>query len=491
MALLGSLSAGASGVTTFGRAMTVVGSNIANVNTAGYKASRVSFEDILSSDFVQGTGKTKVSQGVNISSINADLSQGSFEQTGVNTDLAINGDGFFRVQDRFGKSFFTRAGQFTYDKDGYLSTDRGLQVQTKTLDPITGSSIGEPQKLKVLGIVDPPQRTGDGTSGSGIKVEANLDANAPIKEIPFDPTNVQNSMYNFSTTVTVFDDLGDEHTGTLVYRRRPNVPPTTNAQGQTVPGVKNQWEWYLTFDGADLGQRPGQQVAVGGGFMQYDDDGRLMQATGGKFAAQPGGVDPVTNQPRPAGPPILQPAPVNPQTGIPQVTIDFGGSSPQVVGISMGLGSNPKDPLDDRTGLDGVTQFASASKVSRISADGHPSGTLEDVVVQYDGTVTARFDSGYSRNLARITLSKFDNPGKLVKTGDNLFQKSASAGNEVIGDPGIGGFGQIRSQTLEQSNVDLAKEFVKMVENQRGFQANAKTVTTSDEMLQDLVGMKR
>ncbi len=492
MALLGSLGAASSGVTTMGKAMTVIGSNIANVNTVGYKTSRVSFEDVLSSNFSQGVGPTKLSQGVGIASVNANFAQGSFEQTEKQTDMAINGTGFFTVRDKFGGEFYTRAGNFTFDEDGVLTTDRGLFVLTRDIDQQTGEAVGFPHKLKVLGTVDPPQRTGDGSFGSGIQVVANLDANSPIREIPFDPTNVRTNMYNFSTSVTVFDDLGDEHTATIVFRRRPEVPPQTDpTTGQTIPGIKNQWEWYMTFDGGDLGQRPGQLVAVGGGFLQYDDDGRLLQATGGQFVAQGGGVDPVTGQAIPAGPPILQPAPVNPETGLPQVVVDFGGDTPQVIGVNLGLGSNPEDPTDERTGLDGVTQFASVSKVLDIAADGHPSGTLEDIAVGSDGIITGVFDSGHNRPLGMVTLTRFDNPEKLIKAGDNLFERSLLAGKAVQGSPGVGGFGTTRAQALEQSNVDLAQEFVKMVETQRAFQANAKTVTVSDEMVDAMVNMKR
>lgn len=492
MTLLGSLGAGASGVKTMGKAMTVIGSNVANVNTVGYKTIRTSFEDLLASDFTQGIGPTKISQGVGIASVKGNFSQGTFEQTEKQTDMAINGNGFFTVQDKFGKNFYTRAGNFSYDKDGMLTTDRGLFVQVQDIDPLTGASMGFPRKLQVIGTVDPPAPTGDGTLGSGIGVSANVDANAPIREIPFDPTNVKVSMYNFSTSVTIYDDLGDEHTATVVFRRRPEVPPQTDPEtGAIIPGIKNQWEWYTLFDGGDVGQRPGQLVAQGGGFLQFDDDGRLLQATGGEFVGQPGGVDPATGQVFPAGPPILQPAPVNPTTGLPQIVVDFGGDTPQVIGVNLGFGSNPDDPIDERTGLDGLTQFASSSKVLDVRADGHPSGTLEDIVVSTDGVVTGVFDSGHTRKLGILALTKFDNPEQLIKAGDNLYNRSLFAGKAVMGSPGLGGMGTVRSQVLEESNVDLANEFVDMVETQRAFQANAKTVTVSDEMVETLVNMKR
>lgn len=494
MALIGSLTTGASGVNTNSRTMTVVGNNIANVNTYGFKGSRVFFEDILGTDFPQGTGKTKITQGVQIGSVRSDFSQGAFESTDLETDMAIAGNGFFTLKDEYGKEFYSRAGQFTFDKDGYLTTDRGLQVQALAVDPITQETKGFPGGLKIMGTIDAPLPTGDGTDGTGIKLQANLDAGAKILEIPFDPTNVQDNMYNFASTVTVYDKIGEEHTATIAFRRRPDAAGAVDpATGQPVPGseVKNQWEWYVLFDGGDIGQTPGQQQAVGGGFLQFSDDGRMLAVTGGRFEAQPGGIDPATGQQLPGGPPILVPEPVDPNTGLPQIVVPMGGDLPQVIGVNLGAGSNPDDPTDQRTGLDGITQFAAPSDVIEVGADGHPSGALEDIYVESTGMINGVFDSGYTRPLGKVILTRFDNPGKLIKRGENLLMKSNAAGKSITGEAGRNGLGEIRSRTLEQSNVDLAREFVKMIETQRAFSANAKTVSTSDEMLQELITMKR
>jgi hypothetical protein len=247
----------------------------------------------------------------------------------------------------------------------------------------------------------------------------------------------------------------------------------------------------MMFDGASLGQMPGTQVAVGGGFLQFTDDGKLIAATSGSFEAQPGGVDPATGQPLPGGPPRLVPQPVDPETGVPQFAVPFNGEDPVVLGLHLGDGFNPDDPTDPRTGLDGITQFAGKYNVIQASADGNSSGTLENISVQSDGTVIGVFDSGYTRPIGRIVLTKFDNSGKLAQVGDNLLQETQGAGKKVTGQAATAGFGEIRSMSLEQSNVDLSNEFVKMIESQRAFQANAKTVTTSDEMITELVNMKR
>ena len=494
MALLGSLNTGASGVKTQGKTMQVVGNNIANVNTFGFKSNQVAFEDLMGNAWPQGATFTKASNGVKIGGIQMDHSQGAFETTTLSTDLAIAGGGFFTiVNPSTGKESYTRNGQFSYDKEGYLSTLRGGRIQALKVDRITGDSKGIPGALQVLGLVDAPQPTGTGLKGTGIKIAANLDANASIKDVPVDPTNVLDNMYNFATSTTVYDALGNSHTATVAMRKRPDLPEQIDpGTGQPIAGtgVSNQWEYYVMFDGSSLGQVPGTMVAVGGGFMQFTDDGKLIAATGGSFEAQPGGVD-EDGQPLPAGPPRLIPQPVDPDTGVPQFAIPFGGGAPLVIGLHLGDGFNPDDPTDPRSGLDGITQFAGHYNVLRTSADGNPAGILESIFLEDNGTVNGVFDAGYTRAIGRIVLTKFDNPGKLAQVGENMLVETLGSGKKVTAEPGTAGFGEIRSKSLEQSNVDLSQEFVKMVETQRAFQASAKTVTTSDEMIQDLINMKR
>ena len=494
MALLGSLNTGASGVKTQGKTMQVVGNNIANVNTFGFKSNKVAFEDLMGNAWPQGATFTKASNGVKIGGVQMDHSQGAFETTTLSTDLAIAGGGFFTiVNPSTGKESYTRNGQFSYDKEGYLSTLRGGRLQALKVDRITGDSKGIPGALQVLGLVDAPQPTGTGHKGTGIKLAANLDANASVKDVPVDPTNVLDNMYNFATSTTIYDALGNSHTATVAMRKRPDLPEQIDpGTGQPIAGtgVSNQWEYYVMFDGSSLGQVPGTMVAVGGGFMQFTDDGKLIAATGGSFEAQPGGVD-EDGQPLPAGPPRLIPQPVDPDTGVPQFAIPFGGGAPLVIGLHLGDGFNPDDPTDPRSGLDGITQFAGHYNVLRTSADGNPAGILESIFLEDNGTVNGVFDAGYTRAIGRIVLTKFDNPGKLAQVGENMLVETLGSGKKVTAEPGTAGFGEIRSKSLEQSNVDLSQEFVKMVETQRAFQANAKTVTTSDEMIQDLINMKR
>ena len=257
MALLGSLATGASGVKTQGKSMQVIGNNIANVNTFGFKRNNVAFEDLMGNQYPQGGSFTQVSNGVKIGSVEMEFSQGAFETTALATDMAIGGGGFFTVIDpATGAEAYTRNGQFSYDVEGFLSTARGMRVQALEVDRNTGESKGLPGSLKVLGLVDPPSASGNGANGTGVRVAANLDANASVKDVPVDPTNMLDTMYNFATSTTVYDPYGNTHTATIAFRKRPDLPEQVDAAtGLPIPGtgVRNQWEYYMMLDGASLG----------------------------------------------------------------------------------------------------------------------------------------------------------------------------------------------------------------------------------------------
>ncbi len=270
--MLGSLYSGASGVKTHSNAMTVTGSNIANVNTVGYKYNRVNFEDLLSTSLI-GNTDTKIGKGVSIGTVQNVQTQGSFEQTELNTDLAIDGDGFFTLRDREGNLFYTRAGQFEYDKEGYLTTRDGKYLQVKDVDPIDKNSFGNLKRINILDQRDPPTPTGAGVlDGTGVEIKANLDANAISPEMDLDLNNVETGMYNFSTSVSVIDQLGNEHTLNIVFGKMEDQPEQIDpATQQPIPGseIKNTWRWLVLSPGEDIeGGVPGTLKAVGGGFIR-------------------------------------------------------------------------------------------------------------------------------------------------------------------------------------------------------------------------------
>ncbi|MCP4294795.1 MAG: flagellar hook protein FlgE [Proteobacteria bacterium] len=489
--MISSLYSGASGVKTYADAMTVTGSNIANVNTIGFKYNRANFQDLLATSTKQGT---EIGQGVKIGNIQNIQTQGSLEVTESETDVAIDGKGFFTVKDRFGQNRYTRAGQFTYDKEGFLSTQEGMRLQVRDVSLETGLSVGNIKEVNILDAVDPPLATGDGIiEGTGVEISANLNSNAKTPEVAVDFENVTTSMYNFSTTVTAYDNKGNLHPLTVAFRKMTDKPadldPVTN---QPVPNteIKNNWQWFVLAPGEDLeGGNPTMKKAVGGGFLEFTGDGRLAKDYTGVIAATP---------PPPGSPPNTPPGPVTmtrqeKETSFPnQIAIRFRGSEgEQLIGLNFGKGSNPEDPFDPRTGLDGMTQFAADYQIVKATADGQVTGTLENIHIKTDGTIDGSFTSGNVKALGRLALAGFKASEHLEIIGENMYRETLKSGTAIFDDPGNSGFGEVRSRSLEHSNVELANEFVRMIELQRSFQANAKTVTTSDEITADLVQMKR
>lgn len=489
--MISSLYSGASGVQTQSDAMTVTGSNISNVNTMGYKFNRVNFQDLLATTMA---GKTKIGQGTMIGNVQNVQTQGTFENTELETDLAIDGKGFFTIKDEAGVTFYTRAGQFMYDKEGFLTTQDGMFLQVKDVDPDTKESVGELKRINILDQLDPPTQTGDGVkAGTGVILKANLNSNTEVPKVAVDYDNVRSDMYNYSTSVSVYDNKGNERNIQIAFRKIPDQPPQVDpATGQPIPNteVKNNWQWIVLVPGEVLeGGLPGTLRAVGGGFLEFTDDGRLVSNQSGTIEQPPLAAGAAPGTPLP--PKQMTRLPITP--GEPnQVRFNFiGAGVEQAIGFALGLGSNPDDPQDQRTGMDGITQFASDFKVYNAGADGMKAGAIESIYVRENGIIDGAFDSGRIKALGKIVLTDFKSAEKLDIKGENLYKESHLSGKPIVNDPGNAGLGTVHSKTLEHSNVELSTEFVKMIEGQRAFQANAKTVTTSDEILADLVQMKR
>ncbi len=489
--MLSSLYTGASGVQTQTDSMTVTGSNIANVNTIGYKHNRVNFQDLLSTSMA---GNKKIGKGAKIANIQNIQTQGSFEVTELETDVAIDGNGFFTVKDKNDEIFYTRAGQFTFDDNGDLTTQNGMFLQVRDVDPETGETIGDMKKINILYQLDPPTPTGDGIAeDGGVIIKANLNSNTKVPKIPMDYENVRAEMYNYSTSVTVYDNKGNERSIQVVFRKLEDKPPNIDPlTGQPIPetSYKNRWEWLVLAPGEILEETlPGVLKAVGGGFLEFTDDGRMIQNIPGEFRIPP--LPPGAPPGTPPNPKQLAERPIVPDQP-PQINFNFiGAGDAQTIGFKFGAGKNPDDPEDTRSGMDGITQFASDFKVHHANADGMKAGKLESIYIRNDGTIDGAFDSGRVKALGRVFLSDFKAREKLDIKGENLYKRSHLSGPAIINDPGKSGLGTVHSKTLEHSNVELSTEFVKMIEGQRAFQANAKTITTSDEILADLVQMKR
>lgn len=412
--MMRSLYSGISGLRVHQTQMDVIGNNIANVNTVAFKASRVTFQEILNQTIKNASGPSQVGGrgGTNPQQIGLGVSVGTIDvlhiSTGVQrtdraTDLAIDGEGFFMVSD--GENvYYTRAGNFDIDVNGDLVYPGGLKVlgwNTLVTDPTTGQqyvdTAGTPGPINLLNLSMPAKAT------DMVKFEGNLDASLAVGE------TVQ---YSFA----VFDSLGNEHKLNIVFQK----------------SSPNNWTWQII---APTG------VSGGSGTLQFDQNGKL---TGGLTAS----------------------ATITPTTGAAQINlnIEFDGTK--------------------------FTQYANSTTVNAI-ANGYTSGVLNSISIDSEGRVIGYYTNGQSREDAVLAIATFTNPAGLNKVGNNLYQHSTNSGYPLYGRAGVGGRGTIIAGALEMSNVDLAKEFTDMIVAQRGFQANSRIITVADEMLQELVNLKR
>jgi len=422
--MLTSLFTGISGMNANGLALSVIGDNIANMNTIGFKSSRTLFGDVLSQTIM---GTSQVGRGVFVNDVMPQFTQGSFESTSNVLDMAIEGDGFFIVNDS-GGNYYTRAGQFSIDKDGYIVLANGMRLQG-----YTGIDAGGLGDINVTNVNSSP------TATSKVTLSANLDSRGSIPP-PFDVTN-PNTTSNFSSSITVYDSLGNGHVITIYFRKAVEAP------------TGNTWQWFTVVGASD--SYSGNTEVQAQGTLSFTNSGALNSESSITY---PGGG------------------------------FDFNGGAAQDQQIVFDFG---KSIAEAGTGLDGVTQFGSISATIFQNQNGYAAGSLKSVTVSREGVITGIFTNGQTRSISQVALAKFTAPTELTKMGENLFAESYESGQPIIGTPGGAGLGQLLSNTVELSNVDLAEEFVRMILSQRGFQANSRIVTTTDEMLQELVNLKR
>ncbi len=530
--MLSSFFSGISGLIANSSAINVVGNNIANVNTVGFKGSRATFEDVLYQSINSSSGSSQVGRGTSLSSVDTLFEQGSFESTSESTDLAIGGKGFFIVRSpESGTNYYTRAGQFGFDADGYMTNPAGDILQGRQIDRTTNAPYGvdtdiiisaapsEPRATEFIGMNVNLQssatvagtlgdlsgsangsvtavalsdgeypRTGDytisyasatgtltvtcaltyptgaltgstvtysgtvaagtaytnfGGSGLDITTDSTL-TNGASRTISFDgfstdyvsATQNPSTTSNYSSSITVYDSLGQAHVVTAYFRK---AYETTSPQTSV-------WEWMAHLDAAD--SATGANTLADWGYLTFNDNGALTS-----------GGDANT------------------------VSFDFSqGANPgQAIDIVFGSGS----------GGGTTTQYPIASTTNFQTQDGYPPGVLESVTVSAEGVVSGNYSNGQILNLYQITLANFNNANGLKKEGGNLYSETIESGVAYTNAPGEGGLGKISSNSLEQSNVDLATEFVKLIIAQRGYQANSKVITTTDEVLEELINIKR
>ncbi|MFA6596757.1 MAG: flagellar hook protein FlgE [Ignavibacteriaceae bacterium] len=568
MALLNSLFAGVSGLRNHQTMMDVIGNNIANVNTIGYKGSRVTFSDTFNQFVKAGTNPTDTSGGTNtyqvglgmkVNSIDRNWNQGTFERTGITTDLALQGNGLFVLKSN-GENFYSRAGGFVFDADGKLvSPQNGAIVQGKV--------------ASADGVIPPGNNLEDIMIDTNLKLPAvatnlikwggNLKSNSDLTRTEAVVTrgnlNSDPSLPGpFTQEATIYNESGTKFTFQQTFTK------TANYDSSAVPPV---YEYDVTWKVYDTATPPVEIVPTvppAPITVNFVDDGKgdyrmdaasvaKFDGTNNKVTLSSNGIDftfnPSAVSQNAATSTLSISADGNREANVVsgavsifdslgnshQVTLTFTKVDTNTWAWSAGVpssstddgkavsssgtltfnadgtldptGINPSNPqlafnpigganpvvldLDFGKAFGGVTQTSASSVVSALSQNGSASASLSNMNIDQYGNVVGIFTNGNSRTLAQIMVATFTNLNGLISKGDNLFTAYANSGT-----PRIGGLGEetgttVQSGALEQSNVDLSEEFTKMIVSQRGFQANARVITTADSLLQEITNLIR
>lgn len=460
-----SLYSGVAGLQNHQIRMDVLGNNIANVNTTGFKKGRANFQDLLyqqmsgaarPTDQVGGINPKEIGLGMSIASIDTIHTQGSLQTTGVMTDLAIQGNGFF-VLAKGDQTLFTRAGAFGLDAEGRLvNPGNGLRVQGWNAQVVNGVEIlntsGALDDLVIpVGSKDPARAT------EQVFLACNLDKRLP--EIPEGAAAETIRQGTWRVEEKVYDSFGQQHIMRVEFTR--------------VVGQPNQWQATVNVDpeaatptNPAVGINP--EGLQGNTFtVEFDNLGTLRRITDGQ--GNPSGEEGLLS--------------MNVAFDVANATAGEGGApTRQTFSLNLGTAGSVRNT---------VTQFAEASSTKVFEQDGYGMGYLENFKIDQSGMITAVYSNGSTRTLGQIALATFTNPNGLEKTGETNFVASNNSGMANIGPSGIAGKGKLIAGALEMSNVDLAEQFTDMIVTQRGFQANSKTIQTSDQMLQELLTLKR
>lgn len=431
-----------SGLNSASKAIDATSNNIANSSTVGYKASTTNFGDVYAAS-LNGSGASQVGIGVNIAAIQQQFTQGNITSTNNPLDISINGAGFFRM-DQNGATTYARNGQFHLDKNGFVINDQAMRLtgypaQAGIIVPST------PQPLQISASDLAPQATGLNASSAfnGVKANLNLDSRSTVPASPWVNGGVPGSVaaftpdpqtYNYSTALSIYDTLGNAQTMTYYFRKTANA---------------GEWEVYANVDGTT-----NQNITPGGGPI-----GTLTFGADGAIAAG------------------------NPMN----VSVNMLGVM-QSLGQPAGNGAQAVQafPVD----FTGTTQFGSAFGTNRLEQDGYAAGNLVGLSVGSDGIIQGRYSNGQTFAQGQIVLANFTNPNGLQALGNNQWSESSSSGPALVGAPNTSSLGVLSASTVEESNVDLTAELVKLITQQRNYQANAQSIKTQDQLLQTLVNLR-
>lgn len=440
--MMRSLYSGVSGLQNHQTRMDVVGNNIANVNTTGFKRGRVNFQDMISQNISGASRPTEERGGVNpkqvglgmtVASIDTIHTQGAFQATNKNTDLAVKGNGFFVLRNG-DNEVYTRAGAFGLDAEGNLvNPGNGMRVQGWMSERVAGQDVIN-TSADINDIVIPVGQKDPASATTDVYFSSNLDKRTPIIEEGVDELAQREGTWLVNKVV--YDSFGQENL--LEVRFTKTETP-------------NQWTAITSVNGEDTDNFT----------IEFDNLGSLVSLNGAQVEA---------------GTPLSIPVTFNVQEA------NEGDLATQTVNLNLGVTGSYTNS---------ITQFADSSSTKIYSQNGYGMGYMEDFQIDDSGMISAVYSNGTRRTVGQIAMANFRNVGGLEKVGDTNFVNTNNSGDPLIGVAGSAGLGGMVAGVLEMSNVDLAEQFTDMIVTQRGFQANAKTITTADQLLQTLMDLKR
>lgn len=403
----------------------VIGNNIANSSTTGFKTSRAEFADVYASSLF-GSGSTAVGQGVSLTDVAQEFTQGNISFTNNALDIAINGSGFFLLSDD-GVPVYTRAGNFKMDSEGYLVTNQDQRLQAFGVSA-NGEINGQPGDLQLEATLIDPGPTGV------VNIIANLDSRQTPPVIPFGgpfdafaaiPSAPDPDSYNATTSATIYDGLGNAHIMSMYAVKTANP---------------NEWDIHTLIDGV---------TTSGPDVITFQSNGKFD----------------------PASLPI---------------DIAITGWTP----LNSAGQPTGADAQDVTLGLSQFTQFGSTFSVGSIEQNGYSTGQIRGLDIDENGIVFARYTNGQARTLGQIALSSFANPNGLQPLGDTSWGETFASGAPALNAPGAAGLGVLQSGALENSNVDITQQLVSMIVAQRNFQANAQVIQTEDTITQTVINLR-
>ena len=461
MSINSAMRAGVSGLIANSSALAAISDNIANVNTTAYKRNQVNFADVVTSQSVKGRYSAGGVQGITRQYVSQ---QGLIQASSSVTDLGISGDGFFVVANKGAgvtasdPRSFTRSGSFSVDADGFLVNDSKLYLQGWLVKP-DGSIDTDPSNLGKMSSINVKNLGAAVHPTQNVLVSANVDSRANPASVG-DLTYASGTAFSmadyaknpatgtkpdFTFSMNVIDSLGGSHQVTMSFLKDSSAPNTWHSEIYAVPDT----------DVTGIG-RPGQ---IAKGLVKFNNDGSFDKTNTTLFGGA--GNNPVLD------------------------LAASGGAAP-AWDAALGIKAS-KLTLD----LANLTQYAATSTVKSINPDGASVGSVVGVEVDESGNVSAIFDNSEVRKIAQIGIATFSNPDGLLRVSGNAYRPTIGSGDYSVKQPGAGGAGQIASSTLEASTVDLSAEFTGLISTQKAYSASSKIITTADQMLEELINIKR